>query len=153
MDKLKKYRITEQFDYDEIAVDIVIKDNAELTEEEAHSIGEDACDLILTKDGFIVDGIQGEKQYILKDSDKGKYQFSLLTKELPPPIPMEEIEQMSEAEKMALFSEGSPYEVTEEDYEKKDWSISEVYAMLKEKDPNKDVFVWESISYGIDEIK
>ena len=153
MGEMKKYKITEQFSFNDLTVSIAIKNNIELLPEMATLIGEQGCSLILTKEGFLVEGVFGEKEYQLTDADKEIYQFEVCTKELPPPIPMEDVQAMNGEELAKLFAEDSPYMVTEEDFEERDWTISEVYEMIKKEYPNDEDFEWESVSYGIEELE
>lgn len=151
MENKKRYKIIEQFDYHTISVCIVIKDNVEMSSELATHIGETGCSLILNKDGFLVEGVFDEKPYIITDKDINLFKFKVCTKGLPEPLPVEKVNSMSKEELLKVFDDNSPYMITDDDFEERDWSISDVYRILKEKHPNNEAFKWEYVSYIVKE--
>lgn len=124
MEEYGIYNITEQFNYNELYVSIVIKKNVNISNIMAKTIAEKGCSLILNKNGFIVEDVFEEDSYIISDKDKELYEFEVYIKDMP----------------------------TEKHYKKVDWNITEVYEMLKKQYPSKNTFKWDCISYGIEEI-
>lgn len=143
----KLYTLWQHMHYDN--VDITVNVGVmEGTEEEVDEFARDMdCEITLHPNylELVVNG--RTSRYGNEDDDS--YFFELCTKEITP-ISLEEIDKMSDAEKLSLF-ENPAYMITENDMQRMDWTPADAFQFLQEQRPNKTSFTFDSLSYSYKE--
>lgn len=145
MKKTGAYKMVQVTYYDDFMLN-VIKSYSGYTKEKIEEIAIGNFAAVLMSDGLHV--ISGDEQFVVSDEEKEKYFFEICTKELPPPVDARVLS--TEAQKALIHDER--YMTTPDDYQKMDWSLSDVYKKLKMNHPDKHHFSFSSAAYGIEEL-
>jgi len=103
--------------------------------------------IILQEDRLCL--VLGDQTKYIKDSDRTLYSFEIVTKVTPSPI---DPRTLSDNEKIDLLN-NPDFMLSDEDFQKVPWSISEAYRNLKRLNPDKKEFFLSSSSYRIEEVE
>ncbi|ONG69423.1 hypothetical protein BKK42_21270 [Bacillus cereus] len=143
---MKKYTIKETVYFENIDLNVEVA-KFKGTKQKAFDFAQNMDLKVLLHENHLEILLNGQS-YTVQNSDRERYQFRICTKDIKP-IPLSDIEKMTDSEKVALL-QNEDYQLKEEDFKDVNWNFSEVYRLLTEMRPNTKVFNFDSLAYSID---
>lgn len=144
---MKIYKVTLMLNYNHIFLEVIIsRNNIITTRKLAEKVG-NSGEIFLTNNKLNLVNDDMNHCFDITDIERDLYQFQICKKEMKPI----DTSKLSAKEILDLMY-NEDYMTDENDYVNVDWSISEVYKRLKDKYLEKDVFKFDSLAYGIEEV-
>lgn len=142
VDMKKSYKILNSINYDIIFLDIVIIEEARLTKSQALKKAVSYNTFHLIEDKLTISNYKGEVVTI-DSNEKNRYKCEVYMKEpfYKSGLSLKELINKLENEESST---------EESDSQAVDWSLKDIYYILKEVFPQKEIFDFESIAYGIE---
>lgn len=140
---MSEYKIGLSLNYNEIFVELntsYITVDKKLAKKIANNM-----QVILVKEGFYMISHFIDNRILIKDDDKKSYQFQICTKDITPVDPS----KLSPKELKDLLTNPN-FMTGPEDYKNVDWTISNVYSMLRKEYPKKDRFKFDCLAYSVE---
>lgn len=148
--------------YNDISLDIVVASVFGTKEEAIKKMKSLSCRIELfgaTLSVMTFTGKNVENVLLYKDMDVGCYSFSMLhlPEDFPPPLRPEEVKELFEQsteEEIDRFM--TSYMITEDDFLKTDWTITEAYHEMVQLYPKHDSnkpFKFESCAYRVEKLE
>lgn len=144
---MKKFLVVEDYNFNDVFLEVVVAKISAANEDDAMKQAEGMTPRVVLEDGkLLIKHLNGELSVIL-DDEKQSYQFQICTKSSMPL----DLTTLSVEEICALINDHN-YHTGPEDYKNLEWTISEAYAALKELYPNRELYVFNSLAYGVREV-